>query len=60
MVTDAKGVKTVSVDLAIEGKSGERYSAGSVTKDSKLVPAPTLKVVDEGGKVLTSANFEYG
>jgi hypothetical protein len=60
VATEAKGVKTVPIDLAIEGKAGERYSAGTVTQDGKQVPAPTLKVVDESGKVLTSANFEYG
>ncbi len=38
-VTDSTGVKTVPVDFAIEGKAGERYSIGSVSKDNKRVAA---------------------
>ncbi len=53
-----RGIRNISIGLSILGQAGERYSR--VTKNGKHMPAPTLKIVDESGKILSSGKFEYG
>jgi len=58
---DAAGAKgrIVSLGLGIEGQGGEAYYPGAA-KNGKELPAPTFKILDEAGKVLAAASFEYG
>lgn len=49
----------VLIDFDIVGKAGEHYSS-AVMRNNKRVPAPTVKIIDEAGSVLTSGTFEYG
>lgn len=51
--------RQVSIGLSITGQSGERYNP-HITKNSKALEAPKLKIVDEAGNVLASGKFEYG
>jgi len=51
--------KSVYVGLAYIGKSGEMYSP-AVYRGTMRAPAPQLQIVDESGKVLNTASFEYG
>jgi len=55
---EAKG-RIVSLGLGIQGQGGEAYYPGAA-KNGKAVPAPTFKILDEAGKVLAAASFEYG
>jgi hypothetical protein len=56
---DAVKTKSVSLGLSIEGQGGEAYYPGAA-KNGKELPAPTFKILDEAGKVLAAASFEYG
>ncbi len=58
-VTNYEGMPEVSIGLVLEGQAGEQYSPGA-TRNGSTVPAPELKILDEGGKVLLSSRFEYG
>jgi len=51
--------KSLYIGLAYIGKSGEIYSP-VVYRGAMQVPAPKLQIVDESGKVLNTASFEYG
>jgi hypothetical protein len=51
--------KSVYVGLAYIGQSGEMYSP-VVYQGKSTAPAPQLQIVDESGKVLNTASFEYG
>ncbi len=54
-----KRKRVVSIGLELVGEAGEKYAPGA-ERNGKTVPAPKFKIVDEAGKVLTSASFEYG
>lgn len=47
------------IGLVVVGQAGEHYSARVRTRRETL-PAPGLKIVDEGGKVLVSDKFKFG
>jgi len=49
----------VSIGFSAVGQAGEAY-AGGAEKDGKRVDAPTLKILDEKGKVLAEGAFKYG
>jgi hypothetical protein len=51
--------KSLYIGLAYIGKSGEMYSP-AVYRGAMQAPAPQLQIVDESGKVLNTASFEYG
>lgn len=54
-----QGRKTVSIGLALVGRSGEAYAPGAM-KGKTQAPAPKFEIQDEAGKVLQSGQFEYG
>lgn len=54
-----KGGRTVIVSLQFIGKAKEHYRT-VVYMGRRRAPAPKIAIVDEGGKVLDSGNFEYG
>ncbi len=49
----------VSVGFSVIGQAGEDYGI-RVVKNSRRLPAPKVKIVDEAGKVLASGKFAYG
>ena len=49
----------VSVGFSMIGQAGEDYGI-RVVKNSRRLPAPKVKIVDEAGKVLASGKFAYG
>ncbi|MHC4622654.1 MAG: hypothetical protein ACYS4W_02010 [Planctomycetota bacterium] len=51
--------RTVSIGLSLIGRAGERWIP-AVFASERDAPKATLKIVDEGGKVLASGKFEYG
>jgi hypothetical protein len=51
--------RNVSLDLVLEGRAGEKYSAG-IKKNGRVVPPPRYRIVDESGAVLKVGTFEYG
>ena len=55
----AGGPGQTGISLAYEGAAGERYSVG-LRKGSGRTPAPKVKILDEGGKILAQGNAEYG
>ena len=54
-----KSGSTVSINFSIFGQGGEKYQ-NYAKKNNSRVPAPKVKIVDEGGNVLASGRFEYG
>ena len=58
-ITKKGGATTVTVGLAFIGKSGESYRT-IVYMGRRRVPAPRIQFLDEQGKPLHTANFEYG
>ncbi len=50
---------SVLISAVLVGKSGERY-VPAVRKTGTQVQPPSLEIVDRSGKVLLSAQFEYG
>ena len=50
---------TVSIGLAIEGKSDERYVPGAFV-GTQQAPAPKFQIVNESGKTLVAGQLEYG
>jgi hypothetical protein len=55
----AGGPGQTGISLAYEGAGGERYSVG-LRKGSGRTPAPKVKILDDGGKILAEGNSEYG
>ncbi len=55
----SRGTRSVNVDFAILGQSGERYSK-VITRNGKTVPPPKVRILDEQGKTLASGQFAYG
>lgn len=55
-----KGGKVQPIGLAIIGQAGEMYNSGTIMKGMTRVPAPQIRIVDEGGKIITQGAFEYG
>jgi hypothetical protein len=51
--------QNLSIGLLVIGQAGEHYSAQVRTRRGSL-PAPRLKIVDEGAKVLASDKFKFG
>jgi len=51
--------RDVSVGLVVEGQAGETYIPGA-QKNGQRLSAPSLKILDEAGKTLTTGSFEYG
>jgi len=49
----------ISISPSLVGPSGVEYSV-RLERNGKLVPGPSLKILDESGKVLDSGKFEYG
>ncbi|OHB59129.1 MAG: hypothetical protein A2173_10655 [Planctomycetes bacterium RBG_13_44_8b] len=49
----------VSIYFTLTGRVGERY-ANIITKNGQRAPAPEVKIIDEGGKVLAAGRFQYG
>lgn len=59
-VTAAKvGEGVISIGYSLAGQAGEEYAPGA-EKNGERTAAPKVKVLDEAGKVLAEANFEYG
>jgi hypothetical protein len=52
--------REVSFDYLLQGRSGEVYNAGAISKGSSRLPPPRLEVLDSGGKIIYSAAFEFG
>ena len=53
------GEGTVSIGMALEGQSGERYAPGAA-KTGAVQSPPELKILDQAGKVLATGKFEFG
>ncbi len=51
--------QNLSIGLLVIGQAGEHYNAQVRTRRGSL-PAPRLKIVDEGAKVLASGKFGFG
>jgi hypothetical protein len=51
--------QNLSIGLLLIGQAGEHYNARVRTRRGTL-PAPRLKIVDEGAKVLASGKFGFG
>jgi len=51
--------QNLTIGLLVVGQAGEHYSAQVRTRRGSL-PAPRLKIVDEGAKVLASDKFKFG
>ncbi len=51
--------QNLTIGLLVIGQAGEHYSARVRTRRGTL-PAPGLKIVDEGEKVLVSDKFQFG
>jgi hypothetical protein len=51
--------QNLTIGLLVVGQAGEHYSAQVRTRRGSL-PAPRLKIVDEGAKVLASDKFRFG
>jgi hypothetical protein len=52
--------REVAFDYLLQGRSGEVYNAGSISKGSTRLPPPRLEVVDSSGKIIYTAAFEFG
>lgn len=50
---------TIRIEPVLKGAAGEEYSC-RVLQTRRLMPAPTITIVDEKGTVLTADSFEYG
>ncbi|MCU0913219.1 MAG: hypothetical protein MUC88_01490 [Planctomycetes bacterium] len=48
-----------AIGLILEGQAGEHYRP-VVKKDGSPVSAPTLRIVNEAGQVITQGDFQYG
>jgi hypothetical protein len=53
------GEGTISIGMALEGQSGERYAPGAA-KTGAVQSPPELKILDTSGKVLATGKFEFG
>ena len=51
--------RDVNIGCVVAGSAGEKYNP-AVTKDGQPQAAPSLKIVDEAGKVLDSGAFQFG
>ncbi|MHC4557876.1 MAG: hypothetical protein ACYS80_11305 [Planctomycetota bacterium] len=51
--------RDVSIGLVVEGQAGEKY-VGGASKNGRVQPPPSFKIVDETGKTLTTGTFKYG
>ena len=51
--------KSALIGFVLVGRAGEQYAPGILKGNSRL-PPPKLRILDEAGKVLTAAQFEYG
>ena len=54
-----KQLGTASIGISAVGQAGEAYTGGA-EKDGKRPDPPTLKILDEKGKVLAEGAFKYG
>jgi len=54
-----RGGREVLIGLILEGRDGQRYQP-VVSKSGARLPAPTLRIVDEAGKVILNDSFRYG
>ena len=54
-----RGGREVLIGLILEGRDGQRYQP-VVARNGARLPAPTLRIVDEGGKVILNDSFRYG
>jgi len=54
------GADQVILSVWIEGCGGEQYSVGLSKAGAERMPAPKVKVLDDGGKTLAEGNSEYG
>jgi hypothetical protein len=54
-----KGGQVLTIGLQFIGKAKEHYRT-VVYMGRRRAPPPKVAIVDEGGKVLDSGNFEYG
>jgi hypothetical protein len=48
-----------SIGLTLEGRAGEQYRP-VVKKNGTTLSAPTLRIVNEAGQVITEGSFQYG
>jgi hypothetical protein len=51
--------RDVSIGLIVEGQAGEKY-VGGASKNGRVQPPPSFKIVDQAGKTLTTGTFKYG
>lgn len=51
--------RTLLIGLVLEDRVGQRYQP-AVIKDGIRRPPPTLRIVDEAGKVILNGSFQYG
>jgi hypothetical protein len=56
---DNMGARAVSIGVDVTGQAGEKYTPG-VAKNGAAEPPPTLRILDESGKVLGAGSFQYG
>lgn len=49
----------IMIGVDLEGQAGEIYGA-QITRNSRPLPPPRFRLVDESGKVLASGEFKYG
>ncbi|MEN6577008.1 MAG: hypothetical protein ABFD90_11750 [Phycisphaerales bacterium] len=54
-----RGNRDVMIGLVLEDRDGRRYQP-VVSRNGVRQPVPTLRVVDEAGKVVLDGSFQYG
>jgi hypothetical protein len=54
-----RGNRELLIGLVLEGRDGQRYQP-VVSRNGVRQPVPTLRIVDEAGKVILDGSFQYG
>ncbi len=54
-----RGNRELLIGLVLEGRDGQRYQP-VVSRNGVRRPVPTLRIVDEAGKVILDGSFQYG
>ena len=54
-----RGNRELLIGLVLEGRDGQGYQP-VVSRNGVRQPAPTLRIVDEAGKVILDGSFQYG
>lgn len=54
-----RGNRELRIGLVLEDRNGQRYQP-VILRNGVRRPVPTLRIVDEAGKVVLDGNFQYG